>query len=316
VVPAGPRDASERPVLDRLNARDGAEWLERARRGDFEGAWAVSDRILARTAGRRDGTTPRHQQQIWDGSELTGRRVLIRCYHGLGDTIQFVRYAPFVKRIASHVALWAQPALLPLLSSAPGIDRLLPLHDGRPEIEYDVDVEVMELPYVFRTTLSSIPSDIPYLQTARAVMPGRPPRIGIVWRAGEWDDRRSVPFARLTPLFDLDAVTWYALQIDRRSGEQHRNLRAAPTDGLGRMAACVRALDLVITIDSMPAHLAGALGVPVWTLLAAESDWRWMTDRSESPWYPTMRLFRQRDAGDWESVVTEVGTNLRKMVGR
>ena len=163
-----------------VNEQDSDAWLRHARRGDFDAAWRASDRILER-AGHHDWTIPRHQQQIWDGSPLAGQRVLIRCYHGLGDTIQFVRYVPLVRALAREVIVWAQPALVPLLRTVSGIGRLLPLRDGTPEVDYDVDVEVMELAHVFRTTLETIPSVVPYLFADAAVLPGRDtPRIGLV----------------------------------------------------------------------------------------------------------------------------------------
>jgi hypothetical protein len=300
--------------VTRLNGDDAAAWVELARQGDFEGAWRVSDRILAR--GRlRDHTAPRHHQQIWDGTPIVGRRVLIRCYHGLGDTVQFVRYAPMVRAVASEVVVWAQPALLELLSGVHGIDRLLPLDDGSPTAVYDVDVEIMELPYVFRTTLDSIPRACPYLQARPLPLTGDRPRIGLVWRAGGWDRRRSIPFAELTPLLDLHGCSWYCLQHDPEPGEQHRRLEVVDTRGIAQTAGYLCGLDLVITIDSLPAHLAGALGVPVWTLLTTPADWRWMTARSDSPWYPTMRLFRQHAGGAWGRVIEEVRDALQKRFG-
>lgn len=290
-----------------LNERDRQIWLRHARRGHFEAAWCASDRILERSAGRRDWTLPRHQQQIWTGTPLTGRRVLIRCYHGLGDTIQFIRYVPFVRAIAREVIVWTQPALIPLLGTVPGIDRLLPLHDGTPEVGYDVDVEVMELAHVFRSTLQTIPSAVPYLFADPAGLPGDGSRrIGFAWRAGGWDSRRSVPFELLTSLVGLPGTISYSLQHEPGTGERHRALHQLETAGLLRTAQWMRALDLVISIDSMSAHLAGALGVPVWTLLPHDPDWRWMEDRSDSPWYPTMRLFRQPRAGSWQPVIDDV----------
>jgi hypothetical protein len=288
--------------LDSLDAR---EWLRLARRGDLEGAWRVSDRIRQRHARRHDWTIPRHLQHVWDGSALAGRRVLIRCYHGLGDTIQFIRYAPFVRAVAKNVIVWAQPSLLPLLRYVSGIDRLLPLHDGSPDVEYDVDIEVMELPYAFRTTLATIPHDVPYLAAVPLTLGGRRPKVGIVWRAGEWDVRRSIEFQQIGPLLELTHISWYGLQLDTKA-TRHANLHELDVRGLGRTARAIRAMDLVISIDSMPAHLAGALGVPVWTLLPYAADWRWLEARTDSPWYPTMRLFRQEAPGNWPSVINDV----------
>jgi len=293
------------------------------RRGDFSGAWAISDDILR----SRTGTCfhlPRHQQWIWDGSPLDGRRVLVRCYHGLGDTIQFARYAPSVRAIASHVTFWAQPALLPLLHTVRGIDALLPLHDGTPETDYDVDVEIMELPHMFRTTVETIPAQVPYLHAPPVTASRRGSLlVGIFWRVGDWDDRRAIPYALLPrlasiPDVELCMVARDAPIADRGSGDVRRALPVTvlpfPDDVYGT-ARIMSDLDLVITADSMPAHLAGALGVPTWTLLHTDPDWRWMCDRDDSPWYPTMRLFRQERPGDWTGVIDRVAAELRLVAG-
>jgi len=298
-----------------LDALDAREWIRLARRGDLEGAWRMSDRIRQRHEWRRDWTIPRHLQHVWDGSELAGRRVLIRCYHGLGDTIQFIRYAPFVRTLAKKVIVWAQPSLVPLLRSASGIDRLLALHDGSPDVEYDVDIEVMELAYAFRTTLATIPHVVPYLAAVPLALGGRRPRVGIVWRAGDWDARRSIEFNVIRPLLDMTQFCWYSLQLETDKAMRHVNLHELDTRGLMRTARAIRAMDLVISIDSMSAHLAGALGVPVWTLLPYDADWRWMDERSDSPWYPTMRLFRQQVPGDWSSVIDDVRHATPKQLG-
>jgi hypothetical protein len=296
---------------ERANARDAAAWVDRARAGDLDAAWKLSDRIRARRVGPRDGTLPRHFQQIWDGSAFDGRRVLIRCYHGLGDTIQFIRYAALVRARAAEVIVWAQPALLPILATAAGIDRLLPLHDGAPDVGYDLDVEVMELPYAFRSTWATLPAAVPYLAAAPLTLPnaGRP-RVGLAWRGGGWNGARSIAFPDLAPLLEMTGISWFSLQADVREGETHDNLRAPDVRTILRTAECMRAMDLVISIDSMAAHLAGALAVPAWTLLPREADWRWMTQRSDSPWYPTMTLLRQRLEGDWTGVVAEVMQRL------
>jgi hypothetical protein len=288
------------------NARDAREWTRLARLGDLAGAWAVSDRIRRRIDKVCDPTLPRHFQQIWDGTPLAGRHVLIRCYHGLGDTIQFVRYAPLVRASARSVAVWAQPALLPLLRRAAGIDRLLPLHDGSPEIDYDADIEVMELPYAFRTTLSTIPGNVPYLAADPRPLHGDGLRVGVAWRGGDWDGDRSIPFGDVASLFEGRGVSWYSLQRDSTAGEEHERLARPNTDGVLVTAEVMKGLDLVLSVDTMAAHLAGALAIPVWTLLPYEADWRWMAGRHDSPWYPTMRLFRQKSPGRWRPVIEHV----------
>lgn len=287
-------------------------WLELARQGRFQDAWRLSDRFVQRRTAHPSWHTPRHEQAIWDGSPVQGRRVLVRCYHGLGDTLQYVRFAPRLRASARHVVLWAQPELLPLLRSARGIDRLLPLHDGTPEADYDVDVEIMELAHVFRVTLDTIPADVPYLHVLPAALPEkRAPRVGVVWRAGPWDVRRSVPFDLLSPLLETRNVEWYSLQRDPEGGKHHPHLAVTPLSQRPLdTARLMRALDLVISVDTMTAHLAAALAVRTWTLLPYEADWRWLEGRADSPWYPTMRLFRQRREGEWSTVVAEVASAL------
>jgi hypothetical protein len=295
------------------DACDAKEWMRLARRGEFAAAWAISDRIGARSKGARDWTLPRNCQQVWDGSSFAGRHVLIRCYHGLGDTIQFIRYAPMVRAVARRVTVWAQPALVPLLEQMPAIDALLPLHDGHPQIEHDVDIEVMELPYAFRSTLATIPTCVPYVDADPQPLRAPSPRVGIVWRAGDWDRRRNLPFERLIPLLDDPAFAWYSLQLGAPPGETHRHLRTVDVSTVLATARVMRSLDLVISVDSMPAHLAGALGVPVWTLLPADADWRWMEHRPDSPWYPTMTLFRQDGDAGWTDVIARVRHELARV---
>ena len=287
------------------------------RRGDFAAAWEVSDEVLRRRRSEICGQLPRHFQWVWNGDSLTGRRVLIRCYHGLGDTIQLIRYAPLVKRVARRVIVWAQPALLPLLGSARGIDELLPLHDGDPEAGFDVDVESMELPHVFRSTAATLPAEIPYLHVAPAeVAHDGNLQVGLVWTCGDWAPERSIPIELLLPLGDMAGVTLHILQ--RGSGLDERPPGFGVMSGSDEILAAARtiaALDLMISIDSMPAHLAGALGVRTWTLLQAESDWRWMEWREETPWYPTMRLFRQDGGQGWHGLVGRVIEELRALAG-
>ncbi|MDB4947745.1 MAG: repeat-containing protein [Gemmatimonadetes bacterium] len=289
--------------------------MRHMRRGDFAAAWAVSDRLIRERAGAPAEHLPRHQQWVWDGRPLAGKRVLVRCYHGLGDTLQFIRYARPLHTTAAEVVVWAQPALLPLLATVEGIDRLLPLHDGPPDVDHDADVEVMELAHVFRTTVETIPADVPYLHAkpARIERDGRL-HVGIVWRAGDWDERRSIPAALLEPLADLPDVRLHVLQRGPALARMPRGVGIeSGSDDVMAAAGVMRALDLVVTVDSMPAHLAGALGVPVWTLLHADADWRWMEGRGDSPWYPTMRLFRQPAPGDWPSVIARVRRELRAL---
>lgn len=297
---------------------DGAEWVQAMRRGDFAAAWNISDAQL-RTRGAQDHTKlPRHFQNIWDGRSLSGKRVLVRCYHGLGDTIQFIRYVALLKEVAAEVIVWVQPSLIPLLRSVKGIDQLLPLHDGVPDVEYDVDVELGELPHVFRTTLTNIPAEVPYIFVEPAMLGGGGRlRIGLIWVSGDWDTRRSVPFSEIQRLGQLPGIDWHILQRDaQRAGWDGTLGTVSGGDNPLDDARVMRALDLVISVDTMTAHLAGAIGQRTWTLLPFEADWRWMVERDDSPWYPTMRLFRQREEGRWDPVITDVMSELSVLYGR
>lgn len=286
------------------------------RSGAFEEAWKFSDAVLQERAGVPCWHWPRHLQYVWDGSSLEGKRVLVRCYHGLGDTIQFIRFMPRLKAVAAEVIVWAQPALLPLLETVEGIDKLVPLHDGTPEVAYDVDVESMELSHIFRVTTDTLPSSFPYIQAEplRLSRSSKDLAVGLVWKAGDWDQRRSIPFHELALLNGLEGVQLYVLQGGAAAAGWREGFGIYPGEfPLHEYARIVAGLDLVVTVDSMPAHLAGALGRPVWTLLHAEADWRWMDDREDSPWYPTMRLFRQQCPGDWESVIRRVAGELQQL---
>jgi hypothetical protein len=287
-------------------------WMDHMRRGEFERAWQVSDAVLRSRAGVACWHLPRHFQYFWDGRPVDGQRVLVRCYHGLGDTLQFIRYVSLLGARAAEVIVWTQPRLLPVLDGVKGADRWLPLHDGDVGAAFDVDVELMELPHIFRTTLETIPSEVPYLHVPPAwLAPTDSPRVGIVWRAGDWAEDRSIPFARLAPLFEVP-VTWYILQGQPGLDDCPSGVGiVAGTGDILELARVVRSLNLVITIDTMTAHLAGALATRVWTLLPAIADWRWMLDREDSPWYPTMRLFRQKEPGQWGPVIEQVARELR-----
>lgn len=305
--------AAQRRAPTGRHADDARHWIALARRGDFAAAWNVSDRILARTRVFGDPSRPRHEQTLWNGTPVDNLHVLVRCYRGLGDTIQFARYLRELRARASRVTVWAQGTVLPLLQSMALDVTWLPLHDGDPGVAADLNVEIMELAHVFRTTLETIPSTIPYLHVPMLPLQGScRPRVGIVWRAASRDRQRSIPFVELTPLLDDERVDWYALQHEAAPRERHPRLRSLPTDGLLATGQAMRGLDLVITVDSMPAHLAGALGVPTWTLLRHDADWRWLEQRTDSPWYPTMRLFRQRTEGRWREVLADV----RRTLGR
>jgi hypothetical protein len=300
-------------------------------RGDFESAWQATDRIeLPRREMERGGGFIRGDHHlVWDGSEFLGKRVLVRCEHGLGDTIQFLRYLPRLRRRASYVIAKVQPALLRLVTGMPSIDLLRDAWTTDPDPPHDVAIECMELPYAFRDTPATLPARVPYLPIDQIRAAARPLsfpggvglRVGLIWAASDWNPLRSIPLAALAPLALIEGVRFFSLQ----QGPQATDIAVAPfpivplseqTKEVDDAAAAMLEMDVIITVDGMPAHLAGALGRPVWVLLQHEADWRWMQDRVDSPWYPTMRLFRQPRPGGWAEVALEVARELRWWMGR
>jgi hypothetical protein len=288
------------------------QWMRRIRRGEFAAAWELGDRMIESRRGARCYDRPRHEQFVWDGAPIENRRVLIRCYHGLGDTLQAARFFPRVAATARSCTVWVQPQLIPLLRLQPDMPDLAPLHDGSPDVDFDVDIESMELAHLFRVMPEEVGASVPYLRVEpRATdVPHGNRRVGLVWRAGGWDGSRSIPFELLEPLFEVEGVTFVSLQNEPRITEP-RMVFPSGCDDPVETARLMSGLDLVISVDTMTAHLAGALGLRAWILLPRDCDWRWMDDRDDSPWYPAARLWRQPDSRRWEPVVTAVATALR-----
>jgi pentatricopeptide repeat protein len=292
-------------------------WLAHMRSGRFEEAWRVSDEMQRRRRGVDCRAWPRHLQFVWDGRPLEGRRVLVRCYHGLGDTVQYVRLLPRLREVAAEVILWVQPKLIPLLRSMRGFDRILPLHDGVPQASYDVDIELAELMHALRISLDTLPREVPYLHPP-PIPKSSDDRseliVGIVWRAGSWDARRSIPCDLLAPLGAVPGVAWRVFQHGPAREEWcHEFGSFHVSDDIVGEAQELRELDLLVSVDTFAAHFAGALAVPVWTLLPALADWRWMERRSDTPWYPGMRLFRQTHDDDWSPVIASIGAELQRL---
>lgn len=290
--------------------------------GNYELAWRESDLISVR------GNPDHHR--FWDGQPLTGRHVLIRCLHGLGDTIQFIRYAPLIRQQARSLTIEAQPTLKLLLSVDLADDVIT---WGEPEPYWNQQIEIVELPRIFRTTIKTIPRDVPYLKIppeagthcdgfvnlGSSNHPASRLRIGIVWASGAYNPARSMRLSDMAGLFSTPNVSFFSLQgsPDRSQLEPWSSDIPSLYHESGcvlRMAQNLAAMDLVVTVDTMIAHLAGAMGRPVWTLLPFEADWRWMLERDDSPWYPTMRLFRQSHAGDWKNVIAQVQRALNQLV--
>jgi tetratricopeptide (TPR) repeat protein len=298
--------------------------------GDFAQGWAEYEwrwrcQILANHAFRIS-------RPLWDGTPLNGRTILLHAEQGLGDTLQFIRYAPLVKARGGRVIVACQQPLLTLLRGAAGIDEVVT--DGAPVPSHDVHAPLLSLPRIFGDTLATIPGCVPYLTADpelvlrwRREMSAEPGlRVGIVWQGNPrfalpqfrpGDRRRSFALAQFEPLARLGGVRLFSLQ----KGHGIEQLAQwGPKWGIidlaerlhdfSDTAAVMMNLDLIVTADTAPAHLAGALGRPVWTALPFSGCWRWLLRRDDTPWYPTMRLFRQKEPGNWDEVFKRIAAAL------
>ncbi|MEE2947622.1 MAG: tetratricopeptide repeat protein [Verrucomicrobiota bacterium] len=278
----------------------------------------------------RWGTTQqqqkRHQDKPeWDGKPATDRTVLVHCEQGLGDSIQFARYLTSVARHAGSVVLECPPETRRLFKSIPGLAKVVTSTDATPK--YDIQVPLLSLPRLFGTTLDSIPSQVPYLRPPlnepnAPDLPSGKLKVGLAWAGNPChrnDAFRSMQWHDCQALLETDTVHFVSLQCnpgDAASaalGQTGHAVDAAPrcTD-LAATAAIIAQLDIVIAVDTAVAHLAGALGKPIWLLLPFAAEWRWLHGRDNSPWYPTMRLFRQTRPGDWAGVIADVTAALRQ----
>jgi tetratricopeptide (TPR) repeat protein len=281
-------------------------------------------------------TPPTFPQPRWDGSDLSGRTILLYCEQGLGDTLQFIRYAPVVKERGGTVVVGCPKALVRLVETCRGIDHLVPFGSGMPA--FDVYAPLLSLPGLFGITNDNVAAEVPYLSAnSRLVEHWRREleslegfKIGIAWQGNvqyKGDRQRSIPLAQFTPLAWVEGARLISLQKGPGT-EQLAALagRFPVLDLAGRLdeaagpfmdtAAIMKTLDLVITSDSAIAHLAGALGVPAWVALPAVPDWRWQLGREDSPWYPTLRLFRQKERGNWEEVFLRIARELKALIAK
>ncbi|MEK9723187.1 MAG: tetratricopeptide repeat protein [Rhodospirillaceae bacterium] len=270
---------------------------------------------------------PKFEQPRWDGKDLGGRTILVYAEQGFGDTIQFCRYLPKLAATAGRVVMLCQPEVARLMESVEGVDHVVSNWNHLPP--FDTHIPVMSLPLLMNSyTEADFPSAVPYL-TAPAE--GAEPvdhegfKVGLVWAGREThmgEAQRSLDPALLKPLTETPGCTFYALQEGARGKELKKaGLTKTVTDlgaqlaDFGDTARIIDSLDLVIGVDTAVVHLAGALNKPVWTLLPTVCDWRWMREREDSPWYPSMRLFRQETRGDWKGVVRRVADALKEAAG-
>jgi tetratricopeptide (TPR) repeat protein len=288
--------------------------------GDFAAGW-LDYEIRTR---RKKNATRIFPQPIWRGESLNGARILLHAEQGLGDTLQFLRYVPLVKAAGGTVILDVPKSLLRLAEELPGIATFVVTGDPVPPFEWHCPL--MSLPLAFGTSIDSIPALVPYLRVPadaqknaeRLDWPTKGLRVGLVWSGNPLfpeDWIRSIPLRGFAPMLGLEGVHFFSLQMGPAASQLDEvdarmiDLRAAIGD-MADTAALIAKLDVVITVDTAVAHLAGALEKTTWTLLPFAPDWRWLMEREDSPWYPTMRLFRQPRFGDWPSVLERVRGEL------
>jgi tetratricopeptide (TPR) repeat protein len=306
-----------------------AQWNEGLTRlllGDFEQGWQQYEWRWQTEAQRH--LKRGFPQPLWLGQgRIAGSTILVHAEQGFGDTLQLVRYLPLLAAKGAEVVLEVQPALYPLLSSFKGAAHVV--RRGDPIPHFDLHCPIMSLPLAFGTRLDTIPTDVPYLaapsdrlETWRERLSDKTGlRVAFAWAGSathQQDRLRSVPLARLQPLLETtDSFEWVSMQRDLRAGDReflqlhpHILSLGAELADFGDTAAVLSLVDLVITVDTGVAHLAGALGRPVWILIQHSPDFRWLLDRDDSPWYPSVRLFRQTRFGEWDDVIAKVAAAL------
>lgn len=294
--------------------------------GDFAAGWPEYEWRLQHP----DMPSARLPRPVWRGESLADRTILVRPEQGAGDAIQFIRYAPLVKQQGCRVLVGCKPNLRQLLSNCAGVDTAVVATDALPA--FDFHVPLLSVPGLLGTTLETIPADVPYLHPQEASIAAWRDelseecalKVGIAWQGNRSHRRdlfRSIPLSQFARVARVTGARLYSLQfgagaeqLDELAGDWGIVDFADRLGDFDHTAALVHNLDLVISCDSAPAHLAGALGVPVWLALAYAADWRWLVNRSDSPWYPTMRIFRQSQPGDWEGVLARMAEELGRLV--
>ena len=296
--------------------------------GRFDTGWAGYQWRMKKDGWRRRYPMGAGHRR-WDGSPFPGRRLCVRHEQGLGDTLQFVRYLSLVKALGGSVVLEAAPALHNLLHGMTGVDQLTaPAADRLPPGDCELVAPLMSLPQLLDARGDALPGTVPYIHAPDAsvrIWKGRIPdggglSAGLVWAGNPVhanDANRSIPLTAMAPALAAGGVRWVGLQYGGRAVDIYQLPVHLRFENLGGdfadftdTAACIANLDLVVTVDTAIAHLAGAMGKPVWVLLPFVPDWRWLRERGDSPWYPTMRLFRQTRPGDWQGVVARVARAL------
>lgn len=298
-------------------------------RGDFAQGWEDYEWRF-KQSGWKTIYPFRYNKPRWEGMPAGDKTIFVHDEQGLGDTLQFVRYLPLVKSRCGTVILETRKSLMKLLNGFPGIDELVERStDGNPVVAYDYFVPLLTLPGLFNTTIKSIPGEVPYLNADldkiaywRARLETKDLKVGLVWAGRPKhanDHNRSCKLDQFAPLVEVPGVTLYGLQKGP-AADQSAHWSVCPEfvnlgkdlEDFSDTAAAIACMDLVISVDTSVAHLAGAMAKPTWVLLPFIPDWRWMMDRTDSPWYPTMELFRQNKREDWSSVFQRVKAELQR----
>ena len=277
---------------------------------------------------KKSSDTRNFRKPKWDGSNLDGKRILIASEQGFGDCVQFIRYLSLVKEKGGHIILETHNELKRLFEKIPFIDELYEKKKGKvPEIAFDYYIHLMSLPAIFNTTLSTIPNKVPYLKTdlisdekfKKMIKNYNGFKIGIVWAGNpkhENDSKRSLAFENFKQIENIPGVKLFSLQkgiaLEHLKNSNIIDLSPEITDFYDT-ACIINNLDLIVSVDTSVTHLAGALGKHVWVLLPFVPDWRYLLDRKDSPWYPTMKLLRQPSPGEWESVFREVKKSIENI---
>ena len=294
--------------------------------GDYATGWRKYESRYA----VEDRETPHEKIRLLDLGEIQGKRILACAEQGKGDVIQFARYATMLARKGARVCVSAYEDLKLLLQALDGVEAVVTPDETPPP--YDLVTPLLSLPLTFGTEVHTIPAAVPYLHPPAERLaawrtrlgPRLKPRIGIFWWGSQHIPQRSMPVSTLAPVLNSTDFSFHALQKiipeeDQQWLSEHAVVREHTSEltDFADTAALISLLDLVITIDTGVAHLAGALARPVWIMLPFNGDWRWLRERNDSPWYPTARLFRQAERGDWKSVVAAVAEELsRHRLGR
>lgn len=278
------------------------EWFAHMRRGDVAAALRINDAVLAARdpASRDDPRRPYHERWVWDGQPLEGRRVLVRCYHGLGDTLQYSRFLAPLRAIAAQVTLETQAGLRSLLAGL--ADAVVAFDERHPLPSRDVDIEIMELSHALRLAVDDVP---PPMLPVPADPNGA---LGLCWQAGDWDPGRSTRLAGLVAALPADARL-VSLQRGPAASEAQDGFDNAGDDDpdIARTARLIAGCSMVVTVDTMVAHLAGTLGARTLLLLRHGCDWRWRDIGDVAPGYPSVTLLRQDTPGDWSAPLQSIG---------